>query len=69
MISVFVVFPNDQRLSVLLADVPRTGDHIRLKNGANTPSYAVKQVIWIEGSPEPSVAIVVEPHLPGGQTP
>lgn len=68
MIVVTLSFPNGQRQDVLLAGVPRLGDHVRLTNGPSGPSLVVEHVLWMEGvgAPhEPSVIVVVRPHADG----
>ena len=67
MITVTLSHPNGQRQEVLLAGVPRKGDHIRLTNGVS-PSLEVLHVLWLQGtisSPEPDVIVVVQPHSEG----
>jgi hypothetical protein len=67
-IVVTLSYPNGQRREVLLAGVPREGEHIRLSNGADTPSLVVDQVLWMEregDQPEPIVLILVHPHRDG----
>jgi hypothetical protein len=58
---VTVTYPNGQSQEVLLADVPRQGDRIRLNNGPTTPSLIVEHVLWMEGrrGAEPTIVIVV----------
>jgi hypothetical protein len=64
MIQIEIVYPNGQRQDVLLAGVPRVGEHIRLRNGpGQSPSYVVEHVLWIEGAPEPDVVVAVRPHI------
>jgi hypothetical protein len=68
MIVVTLSYPNGQRRKVLLAGVPREGEHIRLENGAGEPSLVVDQVLWMEqedDQPEPIVLIMVHPHRDG----
>lgn len=62
MITVMLLYPNGQRQDVLLAGVPRTGEHIRLDNGPSSLSLVVEHVMWVEGhgrSPEPEVIVSV----------
>jgi len=59
---VILSYPNGQTREVLLASVPRTGDHIRLANGPESPTYVVESVTWVEGKespPEPTVIVAV----------
>ncbi len=68
MIVVVLSHPNGQRQEVLLAGVPRIGDHVRLANGATAPSLVVEHVLWMEAvqvPPEPQVIVSVRPHAPG----
>lgn len=70
MIAVTLSHPNGQRQEVLLAGVPRVGDHIRLKNGLPVPALVVEHVLWMEatgGAVEPGVIVVVRPHPNGPQ--
>ena len=66
-ISVELVYPTGARRDVLLADVPRVGESIRPRDAnANTPSFVVDHVLWLEGgvdAPEPSVVVVVRNHV------
>jgi len=51
-----------QREDVLLSNVPRIGERVRLRNGAGAPSVIVEDVVWMEAflpPPNPSVIIVV----------
>lgn len=66
MITVVLLHPNGQRQEVLLAGVPRTGDHVRLINGVSGPSLVVEHVLWMEdrgAAPDPSVIVVVRPSI------
>lgn len=58
-----LLYPNGQRQDVLLYDVPRVGEFIRLNDGKpNSPSLKVEHVLWCEGggrTPEPDVIISV----------
>ena len=56
-----------QREEVLLSNVPRKGDRIRLRNGMSAPSVIVEDVVWMEAflpPPNPSVIIVVRLQTP-----
>lgn len=68
MISVVLSYENGQRQDVLLAGVPRVGEHIRLTGTQpNAPSLVVEQVLWMEAPTrnEPTVLVVVRPHANG----
>ena len=65
MIAVILRHANGADQEVLLAGIPRIGELIRLRNGPTSPSYVVEHVLWLEGSPEPSVVIVVRPYVEG----
>lgn len=59
---VTVSYPSGATREILLAGVPRVGDHIRVKNGPDAPPLVVETVTWIEGdgdAPEPIVIITV----------
>lgn len=62
MIQLIVLFPNGVRQEVLLAGVPRVGEHIRLKNGPEAVALIVEHVLWMEVSTEPVVIISVRPN-------
>ena len=64
MTEVTLSYPNGERQEVLLSDVPRKGDSIRLKNGAGGPALMVEHVLWLEGRgqpPDPIVLVMVRP--------
>jgi hypothetical protein len=66
--TITLSFPNGSRQDVLLAGVPRKGDHIRLNGNGAAPSLVVEHILWMEDrgrSPEPTVLIVVRPHVEG----
>jgi hypothetical protein len=66
MIQIEIVFSNGHRRKVLLAGVPRVGEHIRFNNGPGaTPSYVVEHVLWLEGTPEPDVVVAVRQYVDG----
>jgi len=69
MINVIISHPNGQRQEVLLAGVPRKGEHVRLsRSEVSGPSLVVEHILWVEGygnSREPSVVIAVRPHAEG----
>jgi hypothetical protein len=63
---VTLLYPNGNTREILLAGVPRHGDHIRISNGPETPSLVVELVTWVEGSdtpPEPTVIVAVRPRI------
>jgi hypothetical protein len=63
---VTLTFPNNQTKEVLLAGIPRFGEHIRLKNGPEAPVYVVELVTWVEGienPPEPIVLVAVRARV------
>jgi hypothetical protein len=67
MIEVVISFPGGVRREVVLAGVPRVGEHIRLSDIAPTdPPLLVEYVLWCEGSngasSAPMVILVVKPH-------
>ena len=56
-----------QRQDVLLSDVPRVGDFVRLKNNGREPSLVVQSVVWMEAesaAQEPTVILVVDAYSP-----
>jgi len=67
MITVTLAWPSGERREILLAGVPRIGDHIRLRNGPGDQPLAVEMVMWSE-SPgrgrEPGVIVAVRPVAP-----
>ncbi len=69
MIVVVLSFPDGQRQEVLLAGIPRVGDHVHLAaNGSTRPSLVVEHVLWAEGvarGQEPTVTIGVRVHKEG----
>lgn len=51
-----------QRDEVMLSNVPRIGEHVRMRNGPGAPSVIVEDVVWMEAflpPPNPSVIVVV----------
>jgi hypothetical protein len=59
---VLLLYPNGQRQDILLAGIPRVGEHVRLANGPDTRSLVVEHVLWLEGSgrsPDPEVILSV----------
>lgn len=68
MITVTIVHPTGERQEVLLAGVPRVGEHVRLGNGIPATRLVVEHVLWVEGrgrEHEPDVIVVVRPHVEG----
>jgi len=68
LITVTILHPNGERQEVLLAGVPRVGEHVRLGNGIPSTRLVVEHVLWVEGKgggKEPDVIVVVRP-LPEG---
>jgi hypothetical protein len=68
MMLVTLSYPNGQSQEILLADAPRKGDSIRLRNGPNNPSLIVEHVTWTEGKetpPEPMLILQVREHTNG----
>lgn len=63
MVKVTLSFPDHEEEDVVLADVPRKGDRIRLRNGRSTGALVVTDVLWQE-APErgagPSVIVFVK---------
>jgi hypothetical protein len=55
--------PNGNRQNVLLSEVPRVGEDIRLSNGAEAPWLVVDHVLWVEGTDPPHVIVSVHPRL------
>ena len=67
MITVILSQRGQRDREVILAGVPRQGETIRVTNGA-AESLLVEHVLWMEGTardPEPSVIVVVRPHIEG----
>lgn len=65
MITVTLKYPNDVTQDVLLADVPRAGEDIRLSNGADSVSLLVEHVLHVEGRQgvaPPIVVVTVRPR-------
>ncbi len=65
MITVILSQRGQRDREVILAGVPREGETIRT-NGAAGDSLLVEHVLWMEGTarePEPSVIVVVRPHV------
>jgi hypothetical protein len=63
---VTLAYPSGQTREVLLAGVPRFGEHIRVKNGPEAPSLVVELVTWVEGTenpPEPTVIVAVRARV------
>jgi len=61
-LMVTISYPNGNRRQVLLADVPRVGENIRLSNGAEDPSLVVEHVLWVQSDrsmTEPGVIVSV----------
>jgi hypothetical protein len=61
-IVVVLSYPGGQSQDVLLSGVPRVGDRIQLRNGVQSPSLVVEQVLWTEasrGDAEPGVIVSV----------
>ena len=55
-------YPNGNRQEVLLADVPRVGENVRLSNGAEDPALVVEHVLWVQSdrsTTEPCVIVSV----------
>ena len=67
MITVTLSFPNRQQREVLLAGIPRVGEHVRLGNGASESSLLVEQVVYLEArnGEAPQVLVIVKPYQPG----
>ena len=67
MIMVTLSYPNGQRQEVLLAGVPRVGEHVRPHNGPTGVMYVAKHVLWLEGDArrEPDVVVEIEPWAEG----
>jgi hypothetical protein len=69
-ITVTLSFPDGQDRNVMLRDVPRVGEHIRLKDARpGDPSYVVEQVLWREVANgrdlDPGVIVSVHPYVKG----
>ena len=62
MVAITLSYPNENRENVLLADVPRVGENIRLSNGAEEPWLTVEHVLWVEGTAPPHVIVSVRPR-------
>lgn len=60
-VSVTLSYPNGNRQAVVLAEVPRVGENIRLSNGAEEPWLIVDHVLWVEGTDPPHVIVSVHP--------
>jgi hypothetical protein len=70
MIQVVLSWPNHVRKEVVLAGVPRIGEHIRLSDAEpDEASLAVEYVLWLEGSNgkgnTPTVIVCVRSHVGG----
>jgi hypothetical protein len=67
--SVVLAYPNGRQREVLLAGVPRVGEHIRLADSkVDEPSLEVDFVLWSEGegrNPDPTVVVSVHPRKNG----
>lgn len=64
---VVLAYPDGDQREVLLAGVPRQGEHIRPTNGPGTTTLLVVGVLWTEGRespPEPLVIVSVRPRDP-----
>ena len=59
MIAITLSYPNENRENVLLAEVPRVGENIRVSNAADRPWLVVEHVLWIEGTDPPHVIVSV----------
>ena len=60
-VAVTLSYPNGNRQSVVLAEVPRVGENVRLSNGADEPWLVVDHVLWVEGTEPPHVIVSVHP--------
>lgn len=69
MIAITLSYPNENRENVLLAEVPRVGENIRLSNGAEQPWLTVEHVLWVEGTDPPHVIVSVRPRDESVTTP
>jgi hypothetical protein len=55
-------YPTSRTKEVLLAGIPRKGEHILLENGPDAPTLVVESVTWVEGTedpPKPTVIVAV----------
>jgi hypothetical protein len=68
-ITVTIQHPNGRTREVLLADIPRVGEAIRLANGrGDERDLIVEYVTWVEGvgpGPDPGVILSVRPSTNG----
>jgi len=60
-VVIALAYPNGNRMEVLLLEVPRIGENIRLSNGAEEPWLVVDHVLWVEGTRPPHVIVSVHP--------
>lgn len=63
MFTITLSYPNENREDVLLAHVPRIGENIRLRNGAERPWLTVVDVLWVEGTTPPHIIVSVRPRV------
>jgi hypothetical protein len=67
---VTLAYPGGSRREVLLAGVPRKGEHVRVVSGRDQPDapvLVVESVTWVEGDekpPEPIVIVAVRQRAP-----
>jgi hypothetical protein len=69
-IAITLLYPNNVREEVVVAGVPRVGEHIRMSNAsAASATLVVDYVLWIArgegGGVAPSVIISVRPSANG----